>query len=398
MKWIGQHIFDLISRLRNDVYLEGLSNAGADTDKFLVIDTNNKVAFRTGTEVLSDSGGVNGSTLSNIGDVTIDTKTNGDLLKWNGSAWINSRTLSSIQSVSFVNNAAGIQTLANDVLSIGSSGSIKLSLDTDQAQSASVGTFSIVNGGGTIIYSLDENGNIKTKGQIQDNSGTGRIDFSDTNKTKIDKNLQLLGSSPATLSGPDSNTLKVESASDLEFKIASGGASSKSFKFYNNTSEIASINASGVFSGTITSIGNLTGDVTSSNRATTIANDAVTYAKMQNLATGDRVLGATSAGVIGETQVVTDMIATDAVTEDKLANSLLAEIDANTSKVTDKHHAHDQGNAAASWVVTHNLNKFPSVTVVDTAGSVVLGQVTYNSASQVTLTFRSSFAGKAYFN
>tara|TARA_R100000951_G_scaffold849_1_gene2652 strand:+ start:3311 stop:6070 length:2760 start_codon:yes stop_codon:yes gene_type:complete len=48
--------------------------------------------------------------------------------------------------------------------------------------------------------------------------------------------------------------------------------------------------------GTVTSIGNLTGDVTSSNRATTIANDAVTYAKMQDVSATNVVLGRDSAG------------------------------------------------------------------------------------------------------
>ena len=49
-------------------------------------------------------------------------------------------------------------------------------------------------------------------------------------------------------------------------------------------------------SGTVTSIGNLTGDVTSSNRATTIAADAVTYAKMQDVSATNVVLGRDSAG------------------------------------------------------------------------------------------------------
>lgn len=49
-------------------------------------------------------------------------------------------------------------------------------------------------------------------------------------------------------------------------------------------------------SGTVDNIGNLTGDVTSSNRATTIANDAVTYAKMQNVSATNVVLGRDSAG------------------------------------------------------------------------------------------------------
>ena len=49
-------------------------------------------------------------------------------------------------------------------------------------------------------------------------------------------------------------------------------------------------------SGTVDDIGSLTGDVTSSNRATTIANDAVTYAKMQNVSATNVVLGRDSAG------------------------------------------------------------------------------------------------------
>ena len=54
-----------------------------------------------------------------------------------------------------------------------------------------------------------------------------------------------------------------------------------------------------------------------------IADDAVTYAKMQHTATANRVLGAAAAGAIGETQVQTAMIADNAVTTAKLgANSV----------------------------------------------------------------------------
>jgi RNA:NAD 2'-phosphotransferase (TPT1/KptA family) len=64
----------------------------------------------------------------------------------------------------------------------------------------------------------------------------------------------------------------------------------------------------------------------------------------------------------------------------------------------DKHYVHLQNIPSASWVVTHNLNKRPSVVVVDSAESVVVGEVEYNSDNQVTLTFAGSFSGKAYFN
>ena len=41
---------------------------------------------------------------------------------------------------------------------------------------------------------------------------------------------------------------------------------------------------------------------------------------------------------------------------------------------SDANHVHDQGSASATWVVTHNLSKYCSVTVVDTANTVVIGQ------------------------
>ena len=61
MKWIGQHIWSLLSRFRSKVYLEDVDNAGSDTDAFLVKKSDGEVALRTGAEVLSDIGGGSGS-------------------------------------------------------------------------------------------------------------------------------------------------------------------------------------------------------------------------------------------------------------------------------------------------------------------------------------------------
>lgn len=69
-----------------------------------------------------------------------------------------------------------------------------------------------------------------------------------------------------------------------------------------------------------------------------------------------------------------------------------------TAAEGDKNYVHTQGAAATSWVVTHNLNKFPSVTVVDSGGTVVMGTVVHNSVNQATLSFSAAFSGKAYFN
>lgn len=68
------------------------------------------------------------------------------------------------------------------------------------------------------------------------------------------------------------------------------------------------------------------------------------------------------------------------------------------TSLADKHFTYTQNTASATWVIEHNLNTFPSVTVVDSAGSVVIGEVKYNNANQVTIVFNAAFSGKAYLN
>ena len=57
-----------------------------------------------------------------------------------------------------------------------------------------------------------------------------------------------------------------------------------------------------------------------------------------------------------------------------------------------------QATAASVWYVEHNLEKYPSVTVVDSGENVVYGEVTYDDINNLTITFSSAFSGKAYIN
>lgn len=57
-----------------------------------------------------------------------------------------------------------------------------------------------------------------------------------------------------------------------------------------------------------------------------------------------------------------------------------------------------QAIPSATWVIVHNLGKHPSVTVVDSAGTWVIGDVHYDSINQCTLTFVGGFSGFAYLN
>jgi hypothetical protein len=57
-----------------------------------------------------------------------------------------------------------------------------------------------------------------------------------------------------------------------------------------------------------------------------------------------------------------------------------------------------QVTAASSWDITHNLGKFPSVSVVDSAGTNVVGQVDYGDENTLRINFTAAFAGVAYLN
>lgn len=64
----------------------------------------------------------------------------------------------------------------------------------------------------------------------------------------------------------------------------------------------------------------------------------------------------------------------------------------------DKHYTHDQGLPALVWTVQHGLDKYPTVAVIDTGDTVVIGEVTYVDLNNLTITFNYAFAGKAYAN
>ena len=74
----------------------------------------------------------------------------------------------------------------------------------------------------------------------------------------------------------------------------------------------------------------------------------------------------------------------------------LVTVRAGSSTSNTRRHVFEQGQAAATWVITHTLGGKPSVTIVDSADTHVFGEVTYNSNSQITVTFSAAFSGKAY--
>lgn len=60
---------------------------------------------------------------------------------------------------------------------------------------------------------------------------------------------------------------------------------------------------------------------------------------------------------------------------------------------------HNQIIASSVWNVKHDLNRYPSsITIVDSAGSVVWGDIRNISVNELTISFTAAFAGNAYIS
>ena len=66
--------------------------------------------------------------------------------------------------------------------------------------------------------------------------------------------------------------------------------------------------------------------------------------------------------------------------------------------VVDAKYVHEQNEAAEIWIINHNLNKKPSITIVDSAETVVVGEEEYIDNNRLIIRFKNKFKGKAYLN
>lgn len=63
-----------------------------------------------------------------------------------------------------------------------------------------------------------------------------------------------------------------------------------------------------------------------------------------------------------------------------------------------KTNVYTQGAPNNKWVVSHNLGKFPQVTVIDSAGDVVYGDVKYIDTNILEIKFSMPISGNCYLN
>lgn len=57
-----------------------------------------------------------------------------------------------------------------------------------------------------------------------------------------------------------------------------------------------------------------------------------------------------------------------------------------------------QSTPSQNWIINHNLEFYPNITVVDSAGTAVEGSYTFVNVNTIIATFTSEFSGKAYLS
>lgn len=78
---------------------------------------------------------------------------------------------------------------------------------------------------------------------------------------------------------------------------------------------------------------------------------------------------------------------------------LITDIEESVDNIEgDKNFIYEQNFPSATWEIAHNLNKKPSVTVVDSANTEVEGQIIINDGTIVLITFNAPFSGTAILN
>ena len=64
----------------------------------------------------------------------------------------------------------------------------------------------------------------------------------------------------------------------------------------------------------------------------------------------------------------------------------------------DLNFTYDQPTPSSEWTITHNLGKFPSVSVTDSSGNLWQTEVDYVDQNTCIVRFSAAFSGKAYLN
>ena len=346
IKWIGQHIFDLISRFRTTVYLENLETS-TETN-ILVVDSDGKVTKN------ADAGDDMSFTVED-GDTTDVVISDGKHWKFveGGNININwtdtdNGTSSDEYDLTFtgatlqellISASHNIRGVAGSDVTIASAQDIKFHIDYDQSETAGTHTFDFVNGTGSVVASIDESGvptfSIGAKGSASSavlvDGGSGAIKSRTLAEFKGDASL-------GNVEDKSSATIRGEIVDGNIPALATGKITSGTF----DDARIPSLAASKVTSGTFDAarIPTLNQDTTGSAAA------ATNLTASTSTAVG---LGTIELGHASDTTIARS--AAGKVTIES------APIQTTQMSVTNHAFALDSNNSAYNYFPLNNLNE-----------------------------------------
>lgn len=74
------------------------------------------------------------------------------------------------------------------------------------------------------------------------------------------------------------------------------------------------------------------------------------------------------------------------------------EREGQTVKVESKTYVYEQGEVSNVWIVNHNLNKYPVITLIDSSGRVFEAEKIYNDENTCTIYLNGATTGKVLLN
>lgn len=145
------------------------------------------------------------------------------------------------------------------------------------------------------------------------------------------------------------------------------------------------------------------------NTDSTILNTNLEYEKDWNL--GDIVTVKNNFGIndlrIAEVREIYEGNIDIEITVGTIETSILEQMNNTISSIPleggsngggDKSYIHNQISSQSNWRIQHNLSKYPSITIVDSVGNQVMGDIKYIDLNTIEVSFSGSFAGMAYLN
>jgi hypothetical protein len=324
MKWIGQHIYDLVARFRNDVYLEDLSTT-TETN-VLVVDSDGKVSKTT--VITGDVTGVTAGSNITVTDPTGPVPTVALNTSLTG--------LTSVTSTSFVGALTGNAATATKISSITNTDIVQL--DASQTLTNKTLTAPTITGAGAIagVFTGNITGNVtgnadtvttnaNLTGPVTSTGNTTAIANGAITNTMLANNQLTVGTTAISLGGTSTTLAGLASVTSTGFTGDLAGNASTATKATsinatanNTTNETTYITfvdgatgsqgietdtdltynpstnvlTAGTFAGalsgnadTVTTNADLTGPVTSEGNITAIANGAITTAMQKHLQT-----------------------------------------------------------------------------------------------------------------